>query len=154
MAPLLQKGCLQGRFKSAEEEQGEDDKHWKHIIWTDETKPELFNHSVVVCVWGGGEPYVPKDTVPKVYDDNKSAKKLGRNKKICWDFLGLPKTEDVLKLLGFKGKRVHWEFWGGFFTKKLTSTFYIRLQGNLHKNRNCAISPILDKSYKIHIFCL
>lgn len=65
--PLLKKRHLQARLKFARGNLEKNNEYWKRILWSDETKLELFGHRDVAYVWRKkGEAFNPKNTVPTV----------------------------------------------------------------------------------------
>ena len=58
---------LQARLKYAKDNLDKDYAYWKHVLWSDEMKIELFGHRDIAYVWRKkGEAYNPKYTVPTV----------------------------------------------------------------------------------------
>ena len=65
--PFLKKRHLTARLKYANDNLQKDYSHWKRVIWSDETKIELFGHRSVAYVWRKtGEAHNPKATVQTV----------------------------------------------------------------------------------------
>ena len=64
---LLQKRHLQAKLKFAKDNLQKPEGYWKRVMWSDETKLELFGHRDVAYVWRKqGEAYHPKNTVATV----------------------------------------------------------------------------------------
>ena len=58
---------IEARLKYAKDNLEKDEEYWKRVLWSDETKLELFGHRDVAFVWRKkGEAYNPKNTVPTV----------------------------------------------------------------------------------------
>ena len=49
--PLLKKRHLQARLKYARDHLEEGEAFWKSVLWSDETKLELFGHMDIAYVW-------------------------------------------------------------------------------------------------------
>ncbi len=65
--PLHKKRHLEARKKFATDHLEKPDTFWKNVLWSDETKMELFGHNDVKYVWRqDGEAFNPKNTVPTV----------------------------------------------------------------------------------------
>ena len=65
--PLLKKNHLDARIKYAKEHINKDSSFWKRILWSDETKLELFGHSSQQYVYREkNAEFQPKNTVPTV----------------------------------------------------------------------------------------
>ena len=65
--PLLKKRHVQARIEYAKRHLDKDETFWKSVLWSDETKLELFGHNDVAYVWRKqGEAYKPQNTVPTV----------------------------------------------------------------------------------------
>ena len=87
--PLLQKRHLKARLKYAKDKLEKDYAYWKHVLWSNETKLELFAHRDVAYVWRKkGEAYNPKNTVPTVKHGGGSIM-WGTleicQRRMCWD---------------------------------------------------------------------
>ena len=68
--PQLQKRHLQGRLKLAKENLQKPEGHCKRVMWSDETKLELFGHKDVAYVWRKqGDTYRPKNIVHILYSE-------------------------------------------------------------------------------------
>ena len=67
--PLLQNCHKKARVQFATAHGDKDRTFWRNVLWSDETKIELFGHNDHCCVWRkNGEACKPKNTIPK---DNK-----------------------------------------------------------------------------------
>ena len=65
--PLLRKKHLEARLAFARGNSKQDPSFWLTILWSDETKLEIFGHMDAEYVWKKkGEAYKPKNTVPTV----------------------------------------------------------------------------------------
>lgn len=65
--PLLMKRHRDARLKFAKEHKDKECAFWEKVLWTDESKIELFGHNYRHHVWRkDGEAYLPKNTVPTV----------------------------------------------------------------------------------------
>ena len=65
--PLLKKRHITARLRFAREHMKSKDEFWESVLWSDETKLELFGHMDVAYVWlRKGEGFNPKNTVPRV----------------------------------------------------------------------------------------
>uniref|UniRef100_A0A8C6KMD7 Tc1-like transposase DDE domain-containing protein n=1 Tax=Nothobranchius furzeri TaxID=105023 RepID=A0A8C6KMD7_NOTFU len=65
--PLLQKRHLKARLKFAADHMDKDKTFWRKVLWSDETKIELFGHNAQQYVWRRkGEAFNPKNTMPTV----------------------------------------------------------------------------------------
>lgn len=65
--PLLKKKHVVDRLKFADEYLVKPDTYWDTVVWSDETKIELFGHNGANKVWRkSGESHAPKNTIPTV----------------------------------------------------------------------------------------
>ncbi|KAI4872697.1 hypothetical protein NFI96_008434, partial [Prochilodus magdalenae] len=65
--PLLKKAHVQARLKFASEHLDDSESDWEKVLWSDETKIELFGINSTRCVWRKrNADYDPKNTVPTV----------------------------------------------------------------------------------------
>lgn len=65
--PLLKSVHLKTRMNFAKRHINEGIEFWKHVLWSDETKIELFGHNNISHVYRKtGEAFLPKNTVPTV----------------------------------------------------------------------------------------
>ncbi|KAF2354760.1 Transposase Tc1-like [Trinorchestia longiramus] len=75
--PLLQKGHVKGRLKYANDHLNKPAAFWNSVLWSDETKLELFGRNSTNHVWRQqNEEYKPKCTIPIV--------KLGGGSIMLW----------------------------------------------------------------------
>uniref|UniRef100_A0A672QLV7 Transposase Tc1-like domain-containing protein n=1 Tax=Sinocyclocheilus grahami TaxID=75366 RepID=A0A672QLV7_SINGR len=75
--PLLKKAHVQARLKFAKEHLNDSEKAWEKVLWSDETKIELFGINSTRCVWRErNADYDPKNTIPTV--------KHGGGSIMCW----------------------------------------------------------------------
>ena len=65
--PLLKKAHVQARLKFANEHLNDSENAWEKVMWSDETKIELFGINSTRCVWRKrNSNYDPKNTIPTV----------------------------------------------------------------------------------------
>ena len=65
--PLLLKRLRDAKLKFERQHKEKKNSFWERVLWTDETKIELFGHNYQNHVWRkDGEAYSPKNTVPTV----------------------------------------------------------------------------------------
>lgn len=66
--PLLKKAHVQAHLKFANEHLNDSEKAWEKVMWSDETKIELFGINSTLRVWRerNAECYNPKNTIPTV----------------------------------------------------------------------------------------
>ena len=95
--PLLKKRHLKARLEYANRNLGKDYSYWKRVIWSDETKLELFGHRNVAFVWRKkGEAHNPKNTVPTV--------KHGGGNIMLWGCFSASGTGNLVKVDGIMKK--------------------------------------------------
>ena len=65
--PLLKKAHVQVRLKLAKEHLDDPEEAWEKVMWSDETKIELFGINSTRCVWRKrNAEYNPENTIPTV----------------------------------------------------------------------------------------
>lgn len=65
--PLLSKKHVSSRLKFADDYLLKPDEYWNSVVWSDETKIELFGHNSEGHVWRNrGEAHASKNTIPTV----------------------------------------------------------------------------------------
>ena len=65
--PLLQKRHIKARLKYARKHKDKDRGFWRGVLWSDETKMELFGNNDQQYVWREkGEAFNPNNTIPTV----------------------------------------------------------------------------------------
>ena len=65
--PLKTKRHLRQLLKFAKSHLDDSEDDWRKVIWSDETKLELFGHNTTKTVWRrAGEAYKPRNTIPTV----------------------------------------------------------------------------------------
>ena len=76
--PLLLKRQRDSRLKLLRQHKEKENLFWKRVLWTDETKIELFSHNHRNHEWRkDGEDYSPKTRVPTV--------KFGSGSIMIWE---------------------------------------------------------------------
>ena len=65
MVPLLKKAHVQARLKSAKDHLDDLEETWEKVMWSDETKIELFGINLTRRVWRKRNAN-PKNTIPTV----------------------------------------------------------------------------------------
>ncbi len=64
--PLLKKAHVQARLKLANEHINDSEENWVKVLWSDETKIQLFGINSTHRVWRRNAAYDPKNTIPTV----------------------------------------------------------------------------------------
>uniref|UniRef100_A0AAY5K846 Transposase Tc1-like domain-containing protein n=1 Tax=Esox lucius TaxID=8010 RepID=A0AAY5K846_ESOLU len=64
--PLLKPAHVQARLKFANDHLDDPEEEWEKVMWSDETKIELFGLNSTLCVWRKKDEYKPKNTIPTV----------------------------------------------------------------------------------------
>ena len=64
--PLLTKAHIHARLKFANEHMNDSEDNWVKVLWSDETKMELFGINSTRHVWRRNAAYDPKNTIPPV----------------------------------------------------------------------------------------
>uniref|UniRef100_A0AAY5KNT8 Transposase Tc1-like domain-containing protein n=1 Tax=Esox lucius TaxID=8010 RepID=A0AAY5KNT8_ESOLU len=65
--PLLKPACVQARLKFANDHLDDPEEEWEKVMWSDETKIELFGLNSTCRVWRKKkDEYNPKNTIPTV----------------------------------------------------------------------------------------
>ena len=73
--PLLKKAHVQPCLKFAKEHQDDPEEAWEKLIWSDETKIELFGINLTRRIWRKrNAEYNPKNTIPTVKHGGGNAK--------------------------------------------------------------------------------
>lgn len=95
--PLLKKNHLKARLAFARDHMQQDSSFWSTILWSDETKLELFGHMDAEYVWRKkGEAYNPKNTVPTV--------KHGGGSIMLWGCFSSQGTGNLVRVQGIMKK--------------------------------------------------
>ena len=95
--PLLKNRHLKARVAFAKRHLQHDSNFWKNVVWSDETKLELFGHMDAQYVWRKkGEAYNPKNTVPTV--------KHGGGNIMLWGCFSSQGTGNLVKVPGIMKK--------------------------------------------------
>ena len=77
--PLLKKAHVQARLKFAKEHLDDPEEAWEKVMWSDETKIELFGINLTRHVWRKrNAEYNPKNTIPTVKHGAGNLMLLGR----------------------------------------------------------------------------
>ena len=86
--PLLLKRHRDARLKFVRQHKEKENSFWTRVLWTDETKIELFGHNYQNHVWRkDSEAYSPKNSIPTVKFGGGSVMIWG-----CFSVKGVGKT--------------------------------------------------------------
>ena len=81
------------RLKFARQHKEKENSFWKCVLWTDETKIELFGHNYRNHVWRkDSKAYSPKNTVPTV--------KFGRGSITIWGYFSAKGVGKIFLIYG------------------------------------------------------
>jgi transposase len=95
--PLLKARHVKARLDFAKGHLDKEKSFWEHVLWSDETKIELFGHNDVQRVWRKkGEAFVPKNTVPTV--------KHGGGSIMLWGCFAANGTGELVRIDGIMDK--------------------------------------------------
>uniref|UniRef100_A0A803K637 Transposase n=1 Tax=Xenopus tropicalis TaxID=8364 RepID=A0A803K637_XENTR len=91
--PLLKKAHVQARLKFANEHLNVSVSNWEKVLWSDETKIELFGINSTRCVWRKkNTAYDPQNTVPTV--------KHGGGNILLWGCFSAKGTGQLIRING------------------------------------------------------
>uniref|UniRef100_A0A803JLA2 Transposase Tc1-like domain-containing protein n=1 Tax=Xenopus tropicalis TaxID=8364 RepID=A0A803JLA2_XENTR len=91
--PLLKKAHVQARLKFANEHLNDSVSDWEKVLWSDETKIELFGINSTRCVWRKkNAAYDPQNTVPAV--------KHGGENILLWGCFSAKGTGQLIRING------------------------------------------------------
>jgi len=100
--PLLKSVHLKARIAFAKRHMDKDSLFWNRVLWTDETKIELFGHNNVSHVYReSGKAFLPKNTVPTV--------KHGGGNLMFWGCFAASGTGRLVKIDGIMNKEEYVE---------------------------------------------
>ncbi len=98
--PLLKMMHKKARKLFAEDKQTKDMDYWNHVLWSDETKINLFGSDSVKCVWRQpGEEYKDKRVLPKV--------KHGGGSFMVWGYMSAAGTGELQFIEGTKNANMY-----------------------------------------------
>ena len=65
--PLLKNAHLESHLRSAKNDSGDSETMWQKVLWSDETKMEIFGLNAKCYIWGKpSTTHHPKNTIPTV----------------------------------------------------------------------------------------
>ena len=89
------------RLRFATSHDDKDPTFWRNVLWSDETKIELFVHNDHRYVWRkNGEACKPKNTIPNV--------KLGGGSIMLWGCFAAGETVALHKIDGIMRRKMMW----------------------------------------------
>uniref|UniRef100_A0A8C5PIV3 Transposase Tc1-like domain-containing protein n=1 Tax=Leptobrachium leishanense TaxID=445787 RepID=A0A8C5PIV3_9ANUR len=93
--PLLKKAHVQAHLKFANEHRNDSEENWVKVLWSDETKIELFGINSTRRVWRRrNAAYDPKNTIPTI--------KHGGGNIMLWGYFAANRTGQLRCIKGTK----------------------------------------------------
>ena len=91
--PLLEKGHLESHLRYVKNHSGDSEAMWQKVLWSDETKMELFGRNAKHYVWHKpNRAHHPKNTIPTV--------KHGGGSTMSWGCFSSAGTGALVKMEG------------------------------------------------------
>ena len=105
MFPLLKKAHVKARLKFAKEHLDDPEEAWEKVMWSDETKVQLFDINSTCHVWRKrNAEYNPKNTIPTV--------KHGGGNLMLWGCFSAKGTGQLYRIKGRMNGATYWEILG------------------------------------------
>ena len=105
---MLKNAHVQALLKFAKEHLDDPEDAWEKVMWSDETKMELFGINSTRCVWRKrNAKYNPKNTIPTV--------KHGGGNLMLWGCFSAKGTGQLHHIEGRMNGSMYWEILGDNF---------------------------------------